>query len=255
MPAAGAEVEGCEGGDGTPEGMTYEDDLVRRMGVYGFGELGEDGFAGVQPGGVEAGVDGAVCALWGVGRGRFMVGGGGGRRGLWSEKVGGGALVVVARVGDVFLGDGGEVDDGVGEGVGAAEGEDDAWARGRVREGDVAAGVAEERARVPGLRVLAALAMASLRRAYGDQLEVLEVLVAAVAGTAEGLLYAEPGGAHAVRDVDYAGQLLELEEELAGDGVIAIGARGGPCLRKSNCAADDADETQHAKEEAGSAAH
>ena len=48
--------------------------------------------------------------------------------------------------------DGGQVDDGVGDGVGAAEGEDDAWFGGRVRERDVAAGVAEEGAGVPGLR-------------------------------------------------------------------------------------------------------
>jgi hypothetical protein len=74
---------------------------------------------------------------------------------------------------------------------------------------------------------------------YGDQLEVLEVLVAAVAGAAEGLLDAEPGGADAVGDVDYAGKLLELEEELAGDGVI--GARGEGCLRESACTLDHDD--------------
>jgi hypothetical protein len=43
------------------------------------------------------------------------------------EEVGSARVFVVAGVGDVFLRDGGEVDDGVGEGVGAAEGEDDAW--------------------------------------------------------------------------------------------------------------------------------
>lgn len=59
--------------------------------------------------------------------------------------------VVAAGVGHVFLGDGGEVDDGVCDGVGAAEGEDDARVGGRVREGDVPAGVAEEGPGVPGL--------------------------------------------------------------------------------------------------------
>jgi hypothetical protein len=77
-------------------------------------------------------------------------------------------------------------------------------------------------------------------KTYGDQLEVLEVLVAAVAGAAEGLLYAEPGGAHAVGDVDYASKLLELEEELAGDGVI--GARREGCLRKAAGTTDREDK-------------
>jgi hypothetical protein len=155
-PTAGGEVEGGNGGDGAAEGVADEDELVRGVRGDGGGQLREDGFACVQPRRVEAGVDGAVGALWRVG-GRWV---GGGGRGIGREEVGGCAIIVVARVGDVFLRDGGQVDDGVGERVGAAEGEDDARARGRVRQSDVAAGVAEERARVPRLGCVSCHALA-----------------------------------------------------------------------------------------------
>ena len=152
MPAAGEEVEAGEGGDRAAEGVAHEHDFVVGMFLDGFCEMGEDDGAGVQPGAVEAGVDGAVLALRGVG-GWWLVSPIVGRGGCVGGEGAGGrvGIGVVAGVGDVFLRDGGEVDDCVCERVGAAEGEEDAWAGGRVREGDVAAGVAEEGAGVPGL--------------------------------------------------------------------------------------------------------
>jgi hypothetical protein len=80
-------------------------------------------------------VDGAVLALWGVRRRRVLV--------VLSrgEEVGGCLTVVAARIWHIVLGDGGEVGDGVGNGVGAAESEDKARIGGRVGEGNVAARV------------------------------------------------------------------------------------------------------------------
>lgn len=69
-PAAGGEVEGGEGGDGAAEGVADEGEGVGWVRGDGFREGGQDGGAGVEPGGVEAGVDGAVCAFGGVGGGR-----------------------------------------------------------------------------------------------------------------------------------------------------------------------------------------
>lgn len=147
-PASRFEVERCEGGDGAAEGVADEDELVRWVGLDSFGELRKDRFACVQPGGVEARVNSAVRALGRVGGWWFFTGG---RRLLWGKEVGGGAVIVVAGVRNILLRDGGEVDDGVCNGVSTAEGEDDAWARGRMREGDVAAGVAEKGSGVPSL--------------------------------------------------------------------------------------------------------
>lgn len=64
-------------------------------------------------------------------------------------------MVVVAGVGHIVLGNGGEVGDGVGEGVGAAESEDKARVGRRVGEGNVAAGVRQEGPSVPRLSLLA----------------------------------------------------------------------------------------------------
>lgn len=118
-------------------------EFVAEGGVFldGGGEDGADDGFGVFPGGVEAGVDGAV----------FAAGGGGGRRG------GRGG------VGDVSLLGCGKVDYGVGDAVGSAEGEDDAFGGGFMREGNVAGGVGEEGAGVPGLAVVL-VRMLRLRR-------------------------------------------------------------------------------------------
>lgn len=77
---------------------------------------------------------------------------------------------------------------------------------------------------------------------HSDQFKVLEVLVAAVAGTGEGLLDAEASCADAVGDVDYAGEFLELEEELATDGVMDGRGEGA------------ADEDEAEEEQAGQGA-
>ena len=62
-----------------------------------------------------------------------------------------GIRVIGAWVGRVILRDGGQVGDGVGEGVCTAESENQAaWGR-WMRERDVAAGVGEEGTSVPGL--------------------------------------------------------------------------------------------------------
>ena len=60
-------------------------------------------------------------------------------------------VVIVAWVGYVLLRYGGEVGNGIRNRVGAAESEDEAWVGTGVRDGDVAAGVGEERACVPCL--------------------------------------------------------------------------------------------------------
>jgi hypothetical protein len=62
-----------------------------------------------------------------------------------------GVWVIGAWVGRIVLRDGGQVSDGVGEGVCTTEGENHAAWRWWVGEGDVAAGVGEEGAGVPGL--------------------------------------------------------------------------------------------------------
>ena len=85
---------------------------------------------------------------------------------------------------------------------------------------------------------------------YRHQLKVLEVLVATVARACKGLLDAQSSGADAVGYVDDARQFLELEEELARDGVIAGQQRSlgrGPKTV--------ADEDQQTKDEAGEGGH
>ena len=98
------------------------------------------------------------------------------------------------------------------------------------------------------------------RGTHGHQFKVLKVLVAAVAGAAERLLDAQAGGAHAVGDVDYAGELLELEEELAADGGIVAGCEWSLRLRlrlrlREDTTADEDEEGEHVGEEAESAGH
>ena len=60
-------------------------------------------------------------------------------------------LLAVRRIGYVLLGHCGQVHDRIGYGVRAPKGDDDAWRRGRVRQGHVAARVREKRPGVPGL--------------------------------------------------------------------------------------------------------
>lgn len=58
----GAQVSGCEGSDGATEAVASDDDLVGGvLGANGF-EGGQDGGAGLVPGGCEAGVGGAAGA-------------------------------------------------------------------------------------------------------------------------------------------------------------------------------------------------
>lgn len=86
-------------------------------------EDGENYFLRLYPGGVESRVDGAFVA--------FLVGRGG--------------------IGKVLLLVGCEVKERVCEGVGSAEGDDDARVLGGVGDGDVPTGVSEGEAGVPGL--------------------------------------------------------------------------------------------------------
>jgi hypothetical protein len=64
-------------------------------------------------------------------------------------------MVIVAWIWDVFLRYGGEVGDGVGNRVGAAEGEDQARVGRGMRQSNVAAGVRQERSSVPCLDISA----------------------------------------------------------------------------------------------------
>jgi uncharacterized protein YecE (DUF72 family) len=146
---------------------------------------------------------------------------------MGSEEVGGGVVVVIAGVRDVFLRDSREVRDGVCERVRAAEREDDARIRGIVRERNVAAGVGQKGARVPCLVLSVHYAMRHgipHAGAYRDQLESLKVAVGAVARAAERLLYAQTGCAYAVRDVYDARELLQLPEEVLQDqsGIVGL---------------------------------
>jgi hypothetical protein len=136
IPSARFEVEACKCCNSAAERVSDQDQLVVGKLVQGVGHVRENDLAGVEPGRVEAGVHSAVLALWRMrGRRIFAVLP---RR----EEVGRSlVIVVVARVRHVLLRDGGEVGDGVGDRVGAAEGEDQARVGRRVREGDVAAGV------------------------------------------------------------------------------------------------------------------
>lgn len=103
----------------------------------------------------------------------------------------------VAWIGDVFLRDGAQVDDGIGDAIGASEGDEDpapaAVVSAVMVHSDIAAAIAQQRARVEGR----------------DQLEGGEL--GAPACTAEGL--GDAGGAHAVCDVNEPRQFLELVEE------------------------------------------
>ena len=72
IPAAVFEVKAGECGYGTAEGVADKGECVGGVGVDGFCEEWEDGFAGVEPGGVEPHVDGAVVAFWRIG-GRGVV--------------------------------------------------------------------------------------------------------------------------------------------------------------------------------------
>jgi len=84
-----------------------------------------------------------------------------------------------------------------------------------MREGDVAAGIREKGSGVPCL--CSSATQTQLERpdaaTYRDQLERLEVAVAAVACARERLLYAQSSCAYAVGDVDDAREFLELPEE------------------------------------------
>jgi hypothetical protein len=215
----------------------------------GFGHVWEDDFARVEPGRVEARVHCAIFAFGRV-RWRWVV------PHVWQrirprgQEVGGGFAVIVARIRHVFLGDGGKVGNGVRDGVGAAKGEDEARVRGLVREGDVAAGVGEERTCVPCLHLLDLYAQAPcFEKMYCDELEALKVDVAAAAQTFEGLLNTQAGGAYTVGDVDDARELLELPKEGLGDErVIARRSRRGT---RAASGRDEDDEVHECVEERG----
>ena len=117
--------------------------------------------------------------------------------------------------------DGGEIDNGVCERVGAAKGEDDAWWTRWVGEGNVAAGVSQQRSRIPCLQCTGQLACDNLKPygcfqkvSYFDQLKVLEFR--APTETLERLLDAQTGASYTVGYVDDAGKFFELGEELHG---------------------------------------
>lgn len=67
---------------------------------------------------------------------------------------------------------------------------------------------------------------------YRNQLERLEVAVAAAARALERLLYAQSSCAHAVRDIDDARQLLELPEEALRDQRAVAGPAERLLLRR-----------------------
>jgi hypothetical protein len=161
------------------------------------------------------------------------------------EEVGGSVVTVVARVWHVLLRYGGEVRDGVGNRVGAAEGEDKARIRRRMREGYVATGVGQEGPGIPCLPSSARYATREPEAAHRDQLECLEVAVCTAARALERLLYAQARRAYAVRYVDDARQLLELPEELLRDQRAIAGARGERLLRRiaadTSCRGDEHD--------------
>lgn len=52
---------------------------------------------------------------------------------------------------------------------------------------------------------------------HRDEVKRLKVAIRATARTAKGALDAQAGGAHTVRDVDYAREFFELPEQLLGD--------------------------------------
>ena len=115
-------------------------------------------------------MDGAVSAFWAWGSG-------------------------LSFVGNVGLGIGRKVDYCVGYGVGAAEGEDNSL--GRVRQGDIAAGVGEEDSCVPCLVWLVVEMDVERVNTNGDELKIGEIV--ASTETLEWLLYS--CGAYTVRNV------------------------------------------------------
>lgn len=141
-----------------------------------------------------------------------------------------GDIVAFGGVGDVFLLVEGEVGERVDDGVGSTEGDDDARGCRGVGERDVAAGVREGEACVPGLWG-GGLAVCTHCCAYVCgrgwhllQLEAGEVF--AEGETLEGGVDAGVERANAVGDVHDPRELLELVVEVLGYGVI-LGGRGG----------------------------
>jgi hypothetical protein len=105
--------------------MSYELKLVFWMRLHQAPDVRKDGGTSIEPREEEAGVHGTVLTRHS---------GGIGREGLWG---------------------GGQVDDGIGERVGASEGEQNStWGcGGRRGQGEVAAGVGEKGSGVPCLQV------------------------------------------------------------------------------------------------------
>lgn len=66
VPATSFEVETSERCHGAAEGMSHENQFVVWILFESLCDEREDYFAGVEPGRVEASVDSAVFALWGV---------------------------------------------------------------------------------------------------------------------------------------------------------------------------------------------
>ena len=109
----------------------------------------------------------------------------------------------------------------VGDGLRARESDDDARARRRVVEGDVAAGLGVEEAGVKGLErkgVRNGMGEGAEGAGHLDELQLGEV--AAPAEALEGLVDAR--AADAVGDGRQARELLQLEEEVVGDRAVEL---------------------------------
>ena len=93
-----------------------------------------------------------------------------------------------------------------------------------MRDGDVPAGVGEQRPGVPRLWASAGCRTdAGSSKTHRDQLEVLKL--AAPTGALKGLRNAQSRSAYAVRYVDDARQFFELGEELDRDGAVIARVR------------------------------
>jgi hypothetical protein len=222
VPPTCLKVEASQSCNSTSQGMTNKHKLIVGILLEGLCHVWKNDFARVQPGAVEARMHGAVGALGWVGRwwvpfSWFR------RLQVRCKVVGGGAIVIVTRVRDVFLRNGREVCYGVGDGVSAAKGEDESRVPRCVRKRDIAAGVRQEWPCVPCLILSTPRQQWSLHPAtHCYKLEAFKVGVCAAAGALEGLLNTQASSSNAVRYIDYAREFLQLPEELLrNQGVVA----------------------------------
>ena len=150
MPSTCLEVKTSQSRNGTTQRMSNEHQLIVGVLLQSIRYVWKDDFARVQPRRVEARVHCAVGALRWLSR-RWVSLRRSGRLQVGREEVVGGAIMVVARVGYVFLRDSREICDGVGDRIGPAKGEDESRVSRGMRQGNVAAGVREEGPCVPCL--------------------------------------------------------------------------------------------------------